>query len=62
MEIRKMKNEKLSEVVKAVCACARLEVKTSDPNSQYVKNMLERIELLENKLVPILADLEAVEN
>lgn len=54
--------EKLSEVVKTVCACARLEVKTSDPNSQYVKNMLERIELLEDKLVPILADLEAVEN
>lgn len=51
--------EKLSEVVKTVCACARLEVKTSDPNSQYVKNMLERIELLEDKLVPILADLEA---
>lgn len=51
--------EKLSKVVQIVCACARLEVKTSDPNSQYVKNMLERIELLENKLVPILADLEA---
>lgn len=57
-----MKNEKLSEIVKVVCACARLEVKTSDLNSQYVKNMLERISLLEDKLVPILADLEAVEN
>lgn len=57
-----MKNEKLSEIVKVVCACARLEVKTSDPSSQYVKNMLERISLLEDKLVPILADLEAVEN
>lgn len=54
--------EKLSDVVSIVCACARREVKTSDPDSQYVKKMFERISLLEDKLVPILIDLEMVEN
>lgn len=52
--------EKLSEVVKAVCLMARYGVqKRYPPNDATANEMIKRIELLENKLVPILADLEA---
>lgn len=56
-----MKNEKLSEVVVKVCAMARYGIqKHFSPDE--MDEMLERVELLENKLVPILVDLEAIEN
>lgn len=55
-----MKNEKLSEVVKAVCLMARYGVqKRYSPNDTAGNEMIERVALLEDKLVPILVDLEA---
>ena len=58
-----MKNEKLSEVVETVCRMARYGIQKRYPSGGTAANeMLERVELLENKLVPILVDLEAVEN
>lgn len=58
-----MKNEKLSEVVKAVCLMARYGVqKKYSPNDTAGNEMIKRIELLEDKLVPILVDLEDVGN
>lgn len=58
-----MKNEKLSEVVKAVCLMARYGVqKRYSPNDTAGNEMIKRISLLEDKLVPILEDLEAVGN
>lgn len=52
--------EKLSEVVKAVCLMARYGVqKRYSPNDTAGNEMIKRIELLEDKLIPILADLEA---
>lgn len=57
---RKMENkEKLSEVVEKVCAMARYGIrKLPAPDNE----MIERVSLIEDKLIPILADLEAVEN
>lgn len=58
-----MKNEKLSEVVKAVCLMARYGVqKRYSPNDTAGNEMIKRISLLEDKLVPILEDLEAQKN
>lgn len=58
-----MKNEKLSEVVKVVCLMARYGVqKRYSPNDTAGNEMIKRIELIEDKLIPILTDLEAVEN
>ena len=58
-----MKNEKLSEVVETVCRIARYGIQKRYPSGGAEANdMIERVSLLENKLVPILADLEAVEN
>lgn len=55
-----MKNEKLSEVVKAVCLMARYGVqKRYSPNDMAGNEMIKRIELVEDKLIPILEDLEA---
>lgn len=55
-----MKNEKLSETVKAVCMMARHGVqKRYSPNDTAGNEMIKRISLLEDKLVPILEDLEA---
>lgn len=52
--------EKLSEVVVKVCAMARYGIqKHFSPDE--MDEMLERVSLLEDKLVPILVDLEAVE-
>lgn len=51
--------EKLSEVVEKVCAMARYGIqKLPTPDNE----MIERVSLIEDKLIPILADLEAVEN
>lgn len=58
-----MKKEKLSEVVETVCRMARYGIQKGYPSGGAEANdMIERVSLLENKLVPILADLEAVEN
>lgn len=58
-----MKNEKLSEVVEMVCLMARYGIQKRYPSGGAGANdMIERVALLENKLVPILVDLEAVEN
>lgn len=58
-----MKNEKLSEVVETVCRMARYGIQKRYPSCGTAANdMIERVALLEDKLVPILADLEAVEN
>lgn len=58
-----MKNEKLSEVVKTVCLMTRYGIQKRYPSGGTEANdMIERVSLLENKLVPILVDLEAVEN
>ena len=58
-----MKNEKLSEVVKTVCLMARYGIQKRYPSGGAEANdMIERISLLEDKLVPILVDLEVVEN
>lgn len=55
-----MKNEKLSEVVKAVCLMARYGVqKRFAPDEAGANEMIERVSLIEDKLVPILEDLEA---
>ena len=53
--------EKLSEVVVKVCAMARSGIqKHFSPDE--MDEMLERVSLLEDKLVPILIDLEMVES
>ena len=53
--------EKLSEVVVKVCAMARYGIqKHFSPDA--MEEMLERVSLLEDKLVPILIDLEMVES
>lgn len=58
-----MKNEKLSEVVKTVCRMARYGIQKRYPSGGAAANdMIERVALLEDKLVPILVDLEAVGN
>lgn len=58
-----MKNEKLSEVVETVCGMARYGIQKRYPSGGAdASDMIERVALLEDKLVPILADLEAVEN
>lgn len=58
-----MKNEKLSEIVKTVCLMARYGIQKRYPSCDAEANdMIERVALLEDKLVPILVDLEAVEN
>lgn len=58
-----MKNEKLSEVVKTVCLMARYGIQKGYPSGGAEANdMIERVALLEDKLIPILVDLEAVEN
>lgn len=58
-----MKNEKLSEVIKTVCLMARYGIQKRYPSGGAEANdMIERVALLEDKLVPILVDLEAVEN
>lgn len=58
-----MKNEKLSETVKAVCLMARHGVQEKYSSKDTAGNeMIKRIELLEDKLVPILEDLEAQKN
>ena len=58
-----MKNEKLSEVVETVCKMARYGVqKRYSPNDTAGNEMIKRISLLEDKLVPILEDLEAQKN
>lgn len=58
-----MKNEKLSEVVETVCLMARYGIQKRYPSSGAEANdMIERVALLEDKLVPILIDLEAIEN
>ena len=58
-----MKNEKLSEVVETVCRMARSGIQQRYPSGGTEANdMIERVALLEDKLVPILIDLEAVEN
>ena len=58
-----MKNEKLSEVVEMVCRMARYGIQKGYPSGGTEANdMIERVALLEDKLVPILVDLEAVEN
>lgn len=58
-----MKNEKLSEVVEMVCRMARYGIQKRYPSGGTVANeMIERVALLEDKLVPILVDLEAVGN
>ena len=58
-----MKNEKLSEVVKTVCLIARYGIQKRYPSGDAEANdMIERVALLEDGLVPILVDLEAVEN
>ena len=58
-----MKNEKLSEVVETVCRMARFGIRKRYPSGGAEANdMIGRVALLEDKLVPILADLEAVEN
>lgn len=58
-----MKNEKLSEVVETVCRMARYGIQKGYPSGGVEANdMIERVSLLEDKLVPILVDLEAVEN
>lgn len=55
-----MKNEKLSEVVETVCKMARYGVQEKYSSKDAAGNeMIKRIELLEDKLVPILEDLEA---
>lgn len=57
-----MKNEKLSEIVETVCLMARYGVqkKYPSPNDATTANaMLKRIATLEDKLIPILEDLEA---
>lgn len=52
--------EKLSEVVKTVCLMARYGIqKRYSPNDATANEMIKRVELLEDKLIPILADLEA---
>lgn len=58
-----MKNEKLGEVVETVCGMARYGIQKRYPSGGADANdMIERVALLEDKLVPILADLETVEN
>ena len=58
-----MKNEKLSEVVKTVCLMARYGIQKRYPSGGTAANeMIERVALLEDKLVPILVDLEDVGN
>lgn len=58
-----MKNEKLSEVVETVCRMARYGIQKRCPSGGTAANdMIERVALLEDKLVPILVDLEAVGN
>lgn len=58
-----MKNEKLSEVVETVCRMARYGIQKRYPSGETAANdMIERVALLEDKLVPILVDLEAVGN
>lgn len=55
--------EKLSEVVEKVCMMARYGIqKRFAPDEAGANEMIERVSLIEDKLVPILADLEAVEN
>lgn len=55
-----MKNEKLSEVVETVCRMARYGIQKRYPSGGAEANdMIERVALLEDKLIPILADLEA---
>ena len=58
-----MKYEKLSEVVKTVCLMARYGIQKRYPSGGAEANdTIERVALLEDGLVPILVDLEAVEN
>lgn len=58
-----MKNEKLSEIVETVCSMARYGIQKRYPSGGTAANeMIERVALLEDKLVPILVDLEAVGN
>ena len=58
-----MKNEKLSEVVETVCRMARYGIqKRHTSGAAEAHDMIERVALLEVKLVPILVDLEAVED
>ena len=58
-----MKNEKLSEVVKTVCLMARYGIQKRYPSGGAEANdMIEHVALLEDKLVPILAVVEAAEN
>lgn len=58
-----MKNEKLSEIVETVCRMARYGIQKRYPSGGAEANeIIEHVALLEDKLIPILADLEAVEN
>lgn len=58
-----MKNEKLSEVVKTIYLMARYGIQKKYPSGDTeTNNIIKHITLLKNKLIPILADLEAVEN
>lgn len=55
--------KKLSEVVETVCRMARYGIQKRYPSGGTAANeMIERVALLEDKLVPILVDLEAVRN
>lgn len=57
------KKENLSMVVEKVCAMARYGIqKRFAPDEAGAKEMIERVSLIEDKLVPILIDLEAVES
>ena len=51
--------EKLSEIVEKVCMMARHGIQKLPAPDQ---EMINRVSLIEDKLIPILADLEAVEN
>ena len=52
--------EKLSEVVEKVCMMARYGIqKRFIPDEAGANKMIERVSLIEDKLVPILEDLEA---
>lgn len=58
-----MKNEKLSKVVEMVCRMARYGIQKRYPlGGAEANDMIERVALLEDKLVPILIDLEMVES
>ena len=58
-----MKNEKLSEVVETVCRMARYGIQKGYPSGGAEANdMIERVSLHADQLVPMLIHLEAVEN